>query len=102
MATTGGAPQIKVEPEAQAMTHEQLRAHAEAAHGQLAATGPTSGMRPEHSAILNAALGRTRTLLAGLAGINANGVAACEDFGTTETNNEQAVSGLANDIPAPI
>jgi hypothetical protein len=100
MASTDGAPErIALDTEQQAMTHAQLRAHAEAAHGSLASSGPSTGMRAEHAEILNAALGRTKTLLAGLAGINQNGVSACHDFGSTEDHNEQAVSDLNQDVP---
>lgn len=100
MAAVGGPERIALDTTGQAMTHEQWAAYARAKSASLPKGGGAStGMRPEHSAMLNAALGRTHELLAGLAGIHDHAVTACGDFGTTEDVNEQAVIGLNADVP---
>lgn len=92
---------IALDTEGQAMTHQELAAHARAAHAQIPTVVPT-GLRAEHAELLSNALGRMRSSLNTLAQRNENGVQACQDFGTTETNNAQSVSDLNRDIPKPI
>lgn len=100
MASTAGNPErVAVKPVEQALTHAQLRDHAVAAHGRVASSGPTSGMRTEHSALLSAGLGGLRGSLSVLASRNANGAAAATDFGGVEDVNRQSVESLGPEIP---
>ena len=95
---TGGTPLIAVDPKPQAMTHEQLAAHALAAHTRASGTTP-AGLRADHATWVGGLLSRTRSTLTGIAGVNQHGSAGADAVAETEAQNQQAVAGVDPTVP---